>query len=53
MPDLDLELAPELWSVEVSWTEFEQVPALELERSRELVQVVSGLELALELELEA
>jgi hypothetical protein len=36
VPDLDLELAPELWSVEVSRTEFEQVPA------------ESGLELELE-----
>jgi hypothetical protein len=49
----DLELAPELWAAELSREEFEQGPELELERSRELVQVVSGLELALELELEA
>jgi hypothetical protein len=44
----DPKLAPELWAAELSReSEFEQVPAeseLELERERELVQVVSGLE---------
>jgi hypothetical protein len=48
VPELRPELAPELWSAEVSQEpELELVPAeseLELEQEQELVQVVSGLE---------
>jgi hypothetical protein len=53
----DPELEPELWSAEVSRSEFEQVPAesgleRELELALGLVQLDSGLEPELERERE-